>query len=74
MSNTKQTTVEWIFEELGRHWNGKSNMTYQQIKDKSKVMEKEQMKEMLVWLDDTDRRPKQIEEVFEHYYKETYGE
>jgi hypothetical protein len=43
INNKQQTATEWLFNELSRHWNGKSNMTYQQMQDKAKAMEKKQI-------------------------------
>jgi hypothetical protein len=85
MANKKQTAVEWFFEQLTEVDYNCINKTFlhnnnslagyklRELFQQSKKMEKEQMEIMLVWLYDTDRRPKQIEEVFEQYYKETYG-
>jgi hypothetical protein len=38
-----------------------------------KEMEKEQIINSVVWFDDTDRRPCEIEKDAEQYYNETYG-
>jgi hypothetical protein len=69
-----KTAVKWLLEELGRYWNGESNMTYRQIKDKAKEMEKEQIAEAYYIGDKNgcgcyDYCTK---EDSEQYYKETY--
>jgi hypothetical protein len=38
-----------------------------------KEIEKEQIINSVVWFDDTDRRPCEIEKDAEQYYNETYG-
>lgn len=63
---TKQTAVEWLVKEY--HLPQDSALVQQ-----AKEMEKKRMMDAVVWFDDTDRRPYQIEESFEQYYKETYG-
>jgi hypothetical protein len=72
LSNKKQqTAVEWIFNELSRHWNGKSNLTYQQIQDKAKAMNKEQIMDAYAigkYLNEDDRQ------FAEQYYNETYNQ
>jgi hypothetical protein len=41
--------------------------------NKTKETEKERMIKAIVWFDDTDRRPCEIEKDAEQYYNETYG-
>ena len=64
----EQTAIDWLINAIEANMD---DIPFE-VKQQAKSMEKEQMKKMLVWLDDTDRTPNEIEEVFEQYYKETY--
>lgn len=72
----KQTAVEWFWDKMKSHFEHDGDLletatfTFAIAKEK----EKEQVSDAVVWFDDTDRTPKQIEEAFDQYYKETYGE
>jgi hypothetical protein len=41
--------------------------------NKAKEMERERIIKAVVWFDETDRRPCEIEKDAEQYYNETYG-
>jgi hypothetical protein len=68
--NTKTTAVEWLFDKL---WETpKDKLTWNAILEQAKEMEKEQIIEAVVWFDDTDRKPSQIEKQAQKYYIATY--
>jgi hypothetical protein len=46
---------------------------YLALKEQAKAMHKEEIINIVVWCDDTDRRPQQIKIEAEQYYNETYG-
>jgi hypothetical protein len=64
----EQTAIDWLINAIEANMD---DIPFE-VKQQAKSIEKEQMKKMLVWLDDTYRTPNEIEEVFEQYYKETY--
>jgi hypothetical protein len=66
MSNNKQSSVEWLVKEY--HLPPDSPLVQQ-----AKAMHKEEIINIVVWCDDTDRRPQQIKIEAEQYYNETYG-
>lgn len=75
----KQTAVEWLIKKLENRQNGifdgLPHLSVDEIYNKAKAMEKEQMKESA--LRDVTRIPafrKIFEEQFEKYYNETYGD
>ena len=75
---SKQTAVEWLIKEFSEilgplETKPMQDLLMMEAMKRAKQMDKEQKLEMLIWLDETDRRPHQIEEQFEQYYKETYG-
>jgi len=82
MSNKQQTAVEYFAKEIF-HTIELLKIGYVNdqdflnsvivIRDKAKEMEKEQIKNSVVWFDITDRRPCEIEKDVEKYYNKTYG-
>jgi hypothetical protein len=70
MSNKKQTAVEWLEYQLDQY--GKTHFfSKRELIAKAKAIEKEQHKEtFMAFESDTEEN----EEMFEEYYKETYGE
>jgi hypothetical protein len=77
MEQTKtQTSIDWFFENMrnmGIQVPADKVIDMIELMNQANEMDKRQKLEMLIWLDETDRRPHQIEEQFEQYYKETYG-
>ena len=66
-NETKQTAVEWLQSiELQR------DLTLADWKQ-AKAMHKEEIINIVVWCDDTNRTPQQIKIEAEQYYNETYG-
>jgi hypothetical protein len=69
MSNKKQTAVEWLIGKIDEELIHKSmGQVYKQAKE----MEKQQIIDAVVWFDDTDRTPSQIEIDAQQYYEENY--
>lgn len=76
MSNNKQSSVvDFIYNELFvvKRWMDLTPGDIEYIFKQAKVMHKEEIKDAVVWFDDTDRRPHLIEIEAEKYYNETYG-
>jgi hypothetical protein len=74
MSNNKQSSIEWQFNELTKFFHIESE--YKNTNDiliKAKEMHKEEIIKAVVWFDETDRRPCEIEKDAEQYYEQTYG-
>ena len=76
----KQTAVEWYIEQHNILAKISDSLSHGEIvkrisdiEKQAKEMEKEQMIKAVVWFDDTDRRPCEIEKDAEQYYTETYG-
>jgi len=68
----KQTAVEWLESELDFLSNYMSERDRSKLFEQAKQMEKKQIIDAVVWFDDTERRPFQIEIDAEQYYNETY--
>jgi hypothetical protein len=79
MSNNKQSSVEWLQIQLknGIDFNPLDPLSYPKSVDnlfeQAKAMHKEEIINIVVWCDDTDRKPQQIKIEAEQYYNETYG-
>jgi hypothetical protein len=79
MSNNKQSSVEWLQVQLknGIGFNTLDPLSYRKAVDnlfeQAKAMHKEEIINIVVWCDDTGRRPQQIKIEAEQYYNETYG-
>jgi len=70
----KQTAVDFAFEKLASQGllvtkDYKNLVVYREAKE----MEKEEIIKAVVWFDETDRRPCEIEKDAEQYYEQTYG-
>ena len=72
MSNNKQTSVDWLFQQL---WETpKDKFTWHSILEEAKAMEKQQMKDAVLEQSTKHERLRKIfEKQFEEYYNETYG-
>jgi len=73
----KQTAVEWLIEQLNKNtWYDESNCPQVNIGvinlEQAKEMEKQQIIDAVVWFDDTERTPSQIEIGAQIYYNETF--
>jgi len=68
----KQTAVDWLESELDFLSNYMSERDRSKLFEQAKQMEKKQIIDAVVWFDDTERRPFQIEIDAEQYYNETY--
>lgn len=69
---SKQSSIEWLVEQL------KPAITLQEkyineFLEQAKAMHKEELINAVVWFDDTDRRPHEIEIEVKKYYNETFG-
>jgi hypothetical protein len=83
MSNNKQIhSVVWlsnqIYELFQQYEQGNiDRWTLRELMikttEQAKAMHKEEIKNAIVWFDDTDRRPHEIEIDAEQYYNETFG-
>ena len=80
MSNKKQTAISELIKEMESlidkpYINPKNalndciHLAYAKLE-----MEHKQIIDAVVWFDDTDRRPTEIEKQVNHYISETYGE
>jgi hypothetical protein len=67
----EKTSVEWFFNELQRMQYFIGNDMLEAYKQ-AKEMEKQQIIDAIVWFDDTDRTPSQIEMSAEQYYNQTF--
>ena len=68
---SKQSSVEELFQKL---WDTpKDKLTWYVALKQAKAMHKEEIINIVVWCDDTGRRPQQIKIEAEQYYNETYG-
>ncbi len=72
MSDKKQNSIEWLVEQL------KPAITLQEkyineFLQQAKAMHKEEIINAVVWFDDTDRRPHEIEIEVKKYYNEIFG-
>ena len=67
----KETAVEWFFNELQRMQYFIGNDMLEAYKQ-AKEMHKQQIIDAIVWFDDTDRTPSQIEISAEQYYNQTF--
>lgn len=65
MSNNKQSSVEWLMNELTSTWYDKNSV--KDIFEQAKAMHKEELKESYF------KSVTYSFETFEHYYNETYG-
>jgi hypothetical protein len=83
MTSTKQqTAVEWLaksYVDLLTKLNNEEisleefEIQYIKLLNQAREMHKEQIIKAVVWFDETDRRPCEIEKDAEQYYNETYG-
>jgi hypothetical protein len=79
MTNNKQSSVEWLEIQLkkGIPFNRLDPLSFPKAVDnlfeQAKAMHKEEIINIVVWCDDTNRRPQQIKIEAEQYYNETYG-
>lgn len=72
MTNKKKTAVEWLIHELGEYFRNEVG-GIELVVNKSKAMEKEQMKDAVLSQCTTNEGLRKIfENQFEQYYKETY--
>ncbi len=76
-----QTAVEWQFEQLFNSFEKFNNGEYSfneylkrnlEIREQSKEMEMQQIIDAVVWFDDTERTPSQIDIGAQLYYNETF--
>jgi hypothetical protein len=77
MSNNKQSSIDWLVKELNQKIDYIPMSQWDEIREiitKAKAMHKEEIKDAVVWFDDTDRRPHLIEIEVEQYYNETFGD
>jgi hypothetical protein len=75
INETKQTAVDWLFLNLKSHFEHDGDLleAVQMSYEQAKEMHKEEIINIVVWCDDTDRRPQQIKIEAEQYYNDTYG-
>lgn len=78
-----KTAIEWYNSKIKivECWVETKQITWKEyhkerdrLIEQAKEMEKQQIIEAIVWFDDTDRRPNEIEIDAEQYYNETYGQ
>ena len=67
--NKKQSSIDWLVEQLK-----KQGFLYDLDIEQAKAMHKEEVINAVVWFDDTDRRPHEIEIEVKKYYNETFKE
>jgi hypothetical protein len=73
----KQTAVEWLIKEFSAilgpiKTEPMQDMLLGDAFKKAKAMEEEQIGNAVIWFDDTDRTPSQIQIEVNKYYNETY--
>ena len=68
----KQTTVEWLLEQLELHYNGENDMYYSDFVEKAKEMEKQQIIDAYrVGKVEATFTPEKLT-IGEQYYNETF--
>jgi hypothetical protein len=67
----KKTPVKWLFEEL--MGTPKDKFEWHSIYYKAIQMEQEQMVNLIHFMRTQDKMGKSIEDLFEQYWNETYG-
>ncbi len=65
----KQTAVEWLAEEIMAN---PFRIENDRLWDKAKEMEKQQIIDAVIWFDNTERTPSQIDIIVQQYYNETF--
>jgi len=75
----KQTAVEWLVSELmskgiinADGWVWDDDVSIVDITKQAKEMEKQQIIDAVIWFDDTERTPSQIDIIVQQYYNETF--
>ena len=69
----EKTSVEWLSNEFYEKLEVKGDgALFNDLVNQAKEMEKQQIIDAIVWFDDTDRTPSQIEISAEQYYNQTY--
>jgi len=73
------TAVEWLHVEFQKRFPKETNemynnnqFDYEDMIIKAKEMEKQQIIDAVVWFDDTERTPSQIDIGAQLYYNETF--
>jgi len=66
-----KTAVEWLVEQIKNNVHNTIE-EFELIVEQAKEKEKQQILNSVVWFDDTDRRPCEIEKDAEQYYNETF--
>jgi hypothetical protein len=73
-NNKQQTAVEWYSQQIVDKQNGNGDSrSLDEIFEQAKALHKEEIINIVVWCDDTNRRPQQIKIEAEQYYEQTYG-
>ena len=72
MSNNKQSSVDFLWSLIPTDVQNMIDKQYDGS-EQAKAMHKEEIINIVVWCDDTDRIPQQIKIEAEQYYNETYG-
>ena len=70
MEKKKQSSIEWLLKKI---WWEYRLIPNDDIIEEAKAMHKEEVINAVVWFDDTDRRPHEIEIEVKKYYNETFG-
>lgn len=72
---SKQTSIEWLVEQISYKMDIRIEDTTIgcDLFEQAKAMHKEEVINAVVWFDDTDRRPHEIEIEVKKYYNETFG-
>lgn len=73
MSDKKQSSVDFIFNAFNLLSDADFKAWMLNNHNKFKAMHKEEVMNAVVWFDDTDRRPHEIEIEVKKYYNETFG-
>jgi hypothetical protein len=69
----EKTSVEWLSNEFYEKLEVKGDgALFNDLVNQAKEMEKQQIIDAIVWFDDTDRTPSQIEISAEQYYNQTF--
>jgi peptidyl-tRNA hydrolase len=72
----KQTAVEWfeynLKDNLGKIVIKQNWQLLEDLIEQAKEMEKEQIINAVIWFDDTERTPSQIDIIVQQYYNETF--
>ena len=78
MSNNKQSSsIDFFWNQLPEILpftvDSETAVKLLEAFEQAKAMHKEEIINIVVWCDDTDRKPQQIKIEAEQYYNETYG-